>query len=77
MTTEAIRERLHEYIRFADDKKLEAIYTMVETEIVEDLDLWEDETFLMEIKNRVKDFEEDKVNALSWNEVKEKARSAK
>ena len=31
MTTAAIREKLHEYINIADDKKVEAIYTMVES----------------------------------------------
>lgn len=35
MSTETIRERLHEYIRYADDKKVNAIYTMVEDEITE------------------------------------------
>ena len=76
MTTEAIRERLHEYIRFADDKKLEAIYTMVEGEIVDELDLWKNEEFLLEIKNRVDDFEAGKSQPVSWGEVKDKARSA-
>ncbi|MFD0794986.1 hypothetical protein ACFQZX_15295 [Mucilaginibacter litoreus] len=77
MTTEAIRERLHEYIRFADDKKLEAIYTMVEDDIVEELDLWEDEGFLQEMKNRVEDFEAGKTHTISWMDVKNKAKSAK
>jgi hypothetical protein len=36
MGTETIRERLHGYIDFADDKKINAIYTMVEDEIVEE-----------------------------------------
>ena len=53
METEVIRERLQEYIRFADDKKVAAIYTMVESEIQDELDLWEDQDFLNEMKNRV------------------------
>jgi threonyl-tRNA synthetase len=77
MTTQAIRERLHEYIRFADDKKLEAIYTMVEDDIVEELDLWENEGFLQEMKSRVDAFETGKTQTISWQDVKAKARSAK
>jgi hypothetical protein len=77
MTTQAIRERLHEYIRFADDKKLEAIYTMVEDDIVEELDLWENEAFLQEMKGRVDAFETGKTQTVSWQEVKTKAKSAK
>lgn len=77
MTTQAIRERLHEYIRFADDKKLEAIYTMVEDDIVEELDLWENKDFLQEMKSRVDDFESGKTQAISWEEVKAKAKSVK
>ena len=77
MTTQAIRERLHEYIRFADDKKLEAIYTMVEDDIAEELDLWENEAFLQEIKSRVDDFESGKTQVISWQDIKAKAKSIK
>jgi hypothetical protein len=37
----AIRDKLYDYIRFADDKKVKAIYTMVEEEINQKLDHWE------------------------------------
>jgi hypothetical protein len=75
MTTETIRERLHEYIRFAGDKKVEAIYTMVEDEIVEELDLWEDEGFLNELKARLNDIESGDDEGLTWDEVKAKAKN--
>ena len=77
MSTETIRERLHEYIRFADDKKVEAIYTMVESEIQEELDLWEDSAFLNELKDRLDEYESEKVIGSSWEEVKQKARDRK
>jgi len=76
MTTEAIRERLQEYIRFADDKKVEAIYTMVEDEIVEGLDLWQDADFLSEMKSRIEDFESSTVECQSWEDVKLQARKS-
>jgi putative addiction module component (TIGR02574 family) len=75
METETIRERLQEYIRFADDKKVAAIYTMVESEIVEELNLWEDKDFLNEMKNRVDDYESGKATTLSLDEFKEKIRN--
>ncbi|MFA6087662.1 addiction module protein [Mucilaginibacter sp.] len=74
MTTATIREKLHNYINIADDKKVEAIYTIVESEIAERLDLWEDEEFLKEIKSRVDDFENGAVKGSTWEEVKLKAK---
>lgn len=73
MTTNQIRERLQEYIRFADDKKVEAIYTMVENEINEELDLWNDRAFLSELDKRLSDFENNKVESSSWESVKAKS----
>lgn len=35
MTTLAIRQQLHSYLEVADDKKIKAIYTMMEDEIKE------------------------------------------
>jgi hypothetical protein len=75
MSTDTIRERLHEYIRFADDKKVNAIYTMVEDEIVDRLDLRDDPAFLNELKERLDDIESGNDEGLSWEEVKLKARS--
>lgn len=33
MTTQLIKQRLHTYLELADDKKVKAIYTMMENEI--------------------------------------------
>jgi hypothetical protein len=73
MTTNQIRERLQEYIRFADDKKVEAIYTIVENEINEELDLWNDQAFLAELDKRLSDFENNRVESSSWDDVKAKS----
>ena len=75
MGIETIRERLHEYIRFADDKKVTAIYTMVESEIQDELNLWTDADFLKEMKNRVDDYEIGKEEAVSFEEFKQRIRN--
>jgi putative addiction module component (TIGR02574 family) len=72
MTTAAIREKLHDYINIADDKKVEAIYTMVEDEIAERLDLWEDEGFLDELDRRMEELESGKVKGITLDELKSK-----
>lgn len=75
METEVIRERLQEYIRFADDKKVAAIYTMVESEIQDELDLWEDQDFLNEMKNRVDEYESGKAEIVSFEDFKNNIRN--
>ena len=47
MTTTAIRKKLVDYLQTADNKKVRAIYTMVENDIEEAND-W-DEDFLKEL----------------------------
>ena len=76
MTTAAIREKLHEYIRVADDKKLKAIYTILESEIEDPYDHWNDPVFVEEMERRSKEMENDKVKTYSWNEVQKKAKQA-
>ena len=45
MTTAAIRQKLYDYIRVAEEKKIKAIYTMLEKEIEEEFDCWNDNEF--------------------------------
>jgi len=75
MSTAIIRERLFEYIRFADDKKVRAIYTMVEDDIIERLDLWEDKDFLKELDQRIGELEAGKVTGSTWELVKAKSKA--
>ncbi len=56
MKTEQIKQRLHRYIETADEKKLKAIYTIVEEEIEETSDLWKDEEFVAELEHREKKY---------------------
>lgn len=47
MTPTALRERLHAYIDHADEKKVKAIYTLVENEIEEPGYTYDDATINM------------------------------
>ena len=60
MTTSAIREKLYDFIRVADDKKVKAIYMMLEDEIVEEAEWWKDKQFVKEIDQRYQDLESGK-----------------
>ena len=71
MTTKAIREKLQEYIKTADDKKIKAIFTLVESDIEEKYNWWEDEEFVAELDDRVKRYEEGTDKAFTFEEVKE------
>jgi hypothetical protein len=70
MTTAAIRERLCDYIKVADDKKIKAIYTLVEDEITPVTDWSEDEDFVAELNERVRRFETGIDHSLSLEQVK-------
>lgn len=48
----AIRHKLYDYIRVADDKKLQAIYNLLEEEIEQTADWWKDKEVIRELDNR-------------------------
>lgn len=52
MKSADLREKLHRYIDTADEKKLKAIFTMVQEEIEETQDHWSDATFMNELKEQ-------------------------
>jgi hypothetical protein len=72
MTTTAIREKLADYLQIADDKKIKAIYTMVEDEINTRENDW-DEDFLKEMNDRSKSFKSGKAKSYTWEETKQAA----
>ena len=57
MTTSAIREKLYDFIKIADDKKVKAIYMILEDEINEKAEWWKDKAFMKELDNRYKAWE--------------------
>ena len=75
MSTLEIRERLHKYIDQADDRKVKAIYTMVEEEI-EPTDIWNDDAFVAELERRVNEIESGEVKGYTWEQVQANANKA-
>ena len=72
MTTSAIREKLVSYLQVADDKKVKAIYTMVEDEINTAENDW-DEDFISELEARSKSFNDGTAKTYTWEETKQAA----
>ena len=52
MSNTAIRHKLYDYIRVADEKKLHAIYNLLEDEIEQTNDWWKDKLFTKELDSR-------------------------
>lgn len=48
----SIRHKLYDYIRVADDKKLHAIYNLLENEIEQTAAWWKDKKLVKELDNR-------------------------
>jgi len=72
MTTTAIREKLVNYLKIADEKKVKAIYTIVEDEISTAENDW-DKDFLKELNRRRRQFKKGTAKSYTWAETKKAA----
>ncbi|MCD6012520.1 MAG: hypothetical protein K0Q79_2382 [Flavipsychrobacter sp.] len=72
MTTVAMRQKLADYLKTADDKKVKAIYTMVEDEINTLANDWTDD-FKKELIARSKSFNNGTAKTYTWEETKQAA----
>ena len=52
MDTTELRQKLHHYIENAEEKKLQAIFSIVEVEIEEAYNHWDDEDFVAVLQER-------------------------
>ncbi|MBE8719626.1 hypothetical protein [Sphingobacterium pedocola] len=66
MRTNVIREKLYDYIRFAEKKEVKAIYTMVEEEIATKDNPWDDAQFMAGLDRTVEEYERGEVTASIW-----------
>jgi len=70
MSATTIREKLYNYIRFAEDKKIKAIYTMVEEDINTNYQWWEDKDFMSMISKDANEIKKGKLKTFSLAQVK-------
>jgi len=70
MNTATIREKLCEYIRVADDRKVRAIFTIIENDVIEPYKWWNDNELLTELDNRSKQIKSGNDPGMLWEEAK-------
>ncbi len=75
MTTKAIREKLLNYISSADDKKVKAMYTLLEREIDPVTEDW-DEALEQELLGRSESFKNGTAKTYTWEETKKAVKKA-
>jgi hypothetical protein len=71
MKTVDIRAALQDYVRNADDEKVKAIYTLLETEIAAQNRWWEDDAFVAEMDKEHEAVEKGELTTYTWEEVEE------
>lgn len=71
MDTAAIRRQLHNYLEVAEDKKVKAIYTMMESAIKESAFEYPDE-FKTELDKRYSDYKNDKAKMVTPEESRKR-----
>jgi hypothetical protein len=71
MTTATIRQKLHNYLEVADDKKVRAIYTMMETEVESEMITFTDE-LKSTLDQRFSDVKNGNVELVSEEESKQR-----
>jgi hypothetical protein len=70
MNTLTIRQKLYEYIKFADDEKVEAIYTIVKDEVSELYEWWNDDSLIADLDKRSDELKTGKDKGISWAQTK-------
>jgi hypothetical protein len=69
MTISAIRIKLQEYIKVADEKKIKAIFALLEDDIIKDFNWWEDKNLVKDFENRIKECKNGTNKAFSLEEI--------
>jgi hypothetical protein len=70
MDTLKVRQKLHEYIRDAEDEKVEAIYTLIKDQVNERYEWWNDEEMVAQLDKSEADFRSGKDPGVTWDALK-------
>ena len=70
MNAAAIRDRLYEYIKVADDKKIKAIYMMLEDDISEETEWWNNPAFVSQLEKEYEAWDSGKEKGYSLADIK-------
>jgi len=70
MTTTLKREKLQQYIKRADEKKLNAIFTILESEIQESVNWWEDDDFVKKLDEEFLEWKSGRDKGYSLEEIR-------
>lgn len=72
MTTSSMRQKLYEYIKVADDKKVKAMYTIVAEGTEPTPEWWEDKELVAKLDSINDAMETGSDKGIDWNEAKHK-----
>jgi len=72
MKVAAIRDKLNDYIRIADDEKIKAMYVLFRNEIDSDLAWWQNKDFIKELDADYKNWKSGKAKGYTIDEVEDK-----
>ena len=70
MNTSSIRQKLVDYLQVADDKKVEAIYSILEEEVEANTINWNDKHFVNELDKRTEEYKNGTIKVQSWEDAK-------
>lgn len=69
METHEIRKKLQDYIASAEEEKVKAIYTVLESDIESMFGHWDDPEFVAEMDSRMKELEDGTAETISMEEM--------
>lgn len=77
MTSNALRYKLYDYIKVADEKKLKAIYALLEEDIEAAAEWWKDKQFVAELDARYEALKSGEDKGFTVNELTDRIDKAR